>query len=56
MRPAIFALALILSGCSNSSGCTGVVGWIDADKARCDSDAVTFPIYSVPTWIPGGRY
>jgi hypothetical protein len=55
VRPAIFAVALILSGCS-SSGCTGPNGWIDSDNARCNSNAVTFPVYSVPTWIPGGRY
>jgi hypothetical protein len=56
MRPAIFAVALILSGCS-SFGCTGLEGWLgsDADKARCGDSALMFPVYSVPTWIPGER-
>ena len=57
MRLAIFAVALILSGC-RSIGCTGLEGWLGsrADKARCeDSSAVIVPVYSVPTWIPGER-
>ena len=56
MRPAIFVVALIVSGCS-SVGCTGLEGWLGshADKARCADSAIMFPVYNVPTWIPGDR-